>query len=193
MFSTEEPAELPVWIVEDDGRGTWHWDPPEIELIDGRPVRKVSPKRRHARVQGTLFTELDRWGRENGYEVGTEWRFHLSSTNSYVSDIAAASVARLEALDDVAVEEPPFAPDLAVEVRSPSNRAGEIATKIARYLEFGGGLVLDVDPAKRTIVAHDRHGTTTYRAGDTFEHAAAPGLRFDVGALFAAAERVRLR
>jgi Uma2 family endonuclease len=191
MFSTEEPAELPVRIQDDDGRWTWSWDPPEIELIDGERVPKVSPKRRHGRVQGELFVVLNAWGKREGYEVATEWRFHLSSTNSYVPDIAAASIARLDPLDDVTVEEPRFAPDVAVEVRSPSNRARHTNVKIARYLEHGGRLVLDVDPATRTIVAHDSGGSVTFRVGDILEHPAAPGLQIDLRSLFDAGDRRR--
>jgi Uma2 family endonuclease len=188
MFSTEEPAELPVWIVDDDGGGSWHWDPPEIELIDGRPVRKVSPRRRHARVQLKLASLFDAWGEANGFDVGTEWRFHLSAMNSYLPDLAAVETARLRGLRGEALEEPRFAPDVAVEIRSPNNRATDIALKIARYLEFGGKLVLDVDPALRTVVAHDAGGQTRFVDHTFFEHPLTPGLRIDLAAVFAAGD-----
>jgi Uma2 family endonuclease len=43
------------------------------------------------------------------------------------------------------------APDLAVEVRSPSNRPRAIHAKIAHYLATGARMVWDVDPEHRTI------------------------------------------
>ena len=82
-------------------------------------------------------------------------------------------------------ERPPFAPDLAVEIRSPDDRDRNVARKIEIYLAFGGRLVLDVHPKRKTIVAHDRSGVRTYRAGDTFAHGELPGFSFDVTAFFA--------
>lgn len=46
------------------------------------------------------------------------------------------------------------APDLAVEVRSPNDRPGEIGRKIADYLAHGVRAVWDVDPDARTITVH---------------------------------------
>jgi Uma2 family endonuclease len=43
------------------------------------------------------------------------------------------------------------APDLAVEVRSPSNRPKAIRSKIAHYLATGARMVWDVDPESRTV------------------------------------------
>ena len=86
------------------------------------------------------------------------------------------------------IEEPPFAPDVAVEIRSPSDRERNIQTKVQLYLEHGATLVLDVDPFKREIIAHDASGKHTFNASMHFEHAALPGLRLDVGDLFARAD-----
>jgi hypothetical protein len=44
---------------------------------------------------------------------------------------------------------------------------------------------MEVDPAQRTVVLHDREGRSTYREGDILEHAALPGFRLDVTGLFA--------
>jgi Uma2 family endonuclease len=43
------------------------------------------------------------------------------------------------------------APDLAVEVRSPSNRPKAIRAKIAHYLATGARMAWDVDPKSRTV------------------------------------------
>lgn len=51
-------------------------------------------------------------------------------------------------------------PDLAVEVVSPNNRAGEIGRKVAGYLAAGTALVWVVYPARRTVVVHAPGGTT---------------------------------
>jgi Uma2 family endonuclease len=52
---------------------------------------------------------------------------------------------------------PPFldgAPDLAVEVKSPSNTKREIAEKIALYVRTGSRLVWYVDPDRKTITVY---------------------------------------
>jgi Uma2 family endonuclease len=49
------------------------------------------------------------------------------------------------------------APDIAVEVLSPSNRKKEIALKIALYFAAGGRQVWVVDPPHRTVTIHRPH------------------------------------
>jgi Uma2 family endonuclease len=48
----------------------------------------------------------------------------------------------------------PFAPDLAVEVLSPSDRASEVLEKIEEWLAAGTLLVWVVDPAKKVVFVH---------------------------------------
>lgn len=50
---------------------------PAYELFDGRLFQKISPKRRHACLQGELYSVIRRWARGRG-TVGTEWRFRIT-------------------------------------------------------------------------------------------------------------------
>jgi Uma2 family endonuclease len=168
-------------------------DLPEVELIDGAPVPKMSPRRRHARLQWELAVRLDAWGGDRG-EVGTEWRFRLAETprrTELVPDVAYVAFERMANLGDEAAEEPPFAPDVAVEIRSPGDRELNIQAKIGLYLTHGARLVLDVDRDERRIVAHDVAGARAFGPGDVFAHDAAPELTIDVAALFAKLDRRR--
>jgi Uma2 family endonuclease len=54
-----------------------------------------------------------------------------------------------------------LAPDLAVEVLTPSSRAGEMRVKVADYLRLGVCAVWVVDPARRTVRVHSRAGRRT--------------------------------
>lgn len=81
-------------------------------------------------------------------------------------------------------EKPPFAPDIAVEVRSPSDDLHYLAKKIERYLQTGALLALDVNPATRTIAVHDRTNVREFSEGEIFEHPAVPWLSFAVNAVF---------
>lgn len=77
-----------------------------------------------------------------------------------------------------------LAPDLAVEVLSPSNRAGQIRTKIRMYLDFGTRVVWVLDPIERRLQAHTREcdgkaASVTLRGEDTIAAAGEilPGFR----------------
>ncbi|MBV9647287.1 MAG: Uma2 family endonuclease [Candidatus Eremiobacteraeota bacterium] len=167
----------------------------EIEVVRGVEVPKASPKRRHAQLQWVIAEILGAWAGNAG-EVGTEWRFWLtkpgeSTETTLVPDVAYVSVARMAELSDDEAEEPPFAPDIAVEIRSPGDRERNIETKIHLYLGAGSRLVLDVDSVRRCVVGHDQHGSRTFDEAVIFEHSEAPGLSFSVRELFARSDRKR--
>ena len=72
-------------------------------------------------------------------------------------DVAFVQTARLPQGTDEA-KPWPIAPDLAVEVFSPGDRAGEMATKVRAYLDGGVQLVWVVYPKRRVVVAHEPGG-----------------------------------
>jgi Uma2 family endonuclease len=50
------------------------------------------------------------------------------------------------------------APDIAIEVVSPSNRPGELLSKVAEFLDAGAQSVWVVYPRTQTVVIHDSEG-----------------------------------
>ena len=81
----------------------------------------------------------------------------------------------------------PVPPDLAVEVRSPSDEPGEIAKKLEHYRRARVPLVWWVDPARRTVaVYHDGRLVAELGEGDEIDGGEVlPGLRFAVAEIFA--------
>ncbi|MGH2561034.1 MAG: Uma2 family endonuclease [Thermomicrobiales bacterium] len=82
----------------------------------------------------------------------------------------------------------PIPPDLAIEVRSPSDRPGEIARKLELYQRAGVPLVWWVDPVRRTVTVH-RLGQSAVELheGDELDGAdVLPGFRLPVAEIFAA-------
>ena len=138
---------------------------PYVELIDGSEVSKSPTVTRHSLLQTVLGSWLLEWA-EPYVIVGTEYRvYHVPKgerLSALVLDVAFIMFERMRELSD--------APDLAVEIRSPDDRDRNVARKVEIYLVYGGRLVLDVHPKRKTIVAHDRSGVRTYRPGDTFAH-----------------------
>lgn len=80
-----------------------------------------------------------------------------------------------------------MAPDLAVEVVSPSNTAAEIREKVLEYLACGSRLVWVVDPATRSVSAYrSRTEIRLLTEGDVLEGAdVLPGFRLAITELFA--------
>ena len=61
---------------------------------------------------------------------------------------------------------PAGAPDLTIEIVSPSNTAAELRERIADYHDAGTVLVWVIIPERREIVAHHRDGTVRTLSGD---------------------------
>ena len=78
------------------------------------------------------------------------------------------------------------APDIAVEVISPSDSYTEVAEKVAQLLDAGTMLVVLIDPRTRTITLRHQSGeTTTLTEADTLTLGdVLPGFECAVGDLF---------
>ncbi len=163
------------------------FDPPEIEYIDGVGYPKMSPKRAHSRVQGALMRIVERCCSGRG-EADPELRIRLGAGNELVPDLAYYSFDRLRALPESDREEPPIAPEIAIEVRSKSERRGLLEKKVAKYLAAGTALVVVADPYRGKIEAIAAKGRRAFVAGERFETDAVAWLTFDVDEVFASLE-----
>jgi Uma2 family endonuclease len=183
----EEVHRMPREMVVPEGKPAFEW-------ILGRPVQKVSPKRRHSLLQAEFVMLLRPWANGRG-EIGTEWRFRLEPPGEdirpFVPDVAYLSYERMGERTDNELEAPLLAPNAAVEIRSPDDRQLHIDHKIEVYLAAGTDVVVLVDPLARTIDTFERGGHTVWREGDTFTHQALPGLAFAVSGVFAVLQRPR--
>jgi Uma2 family endonuclease len=81
----------------------------------------------------------------------------------------------------------PLAPDLAVEVVSPNDRASDIQEKVADYLRYGVRLVVVVYPKTKNVVVETAQGARTLTVDDTFDGGEVlPGFALPVRDLFPA-------
>ena len=83
----------------------------------------------------------------------------------------------------------PVSPDLVVEVRSPSDRSGEIAKKVELYQRVGVPLIWWVDPERRTVTVHrdEQPGVELGEEDELDGGDVLPGLRLPVAEIFAEA------
>lgn len=149
---------------------------PELELLAGRALAKMSPSRTHGVIQLAVGNLLLACSRGRGC-VATEWRFALNADGdprtSLIPDVAFVSNERLALLGAEAREEPPFAPDIAVEVRSPDDRIADVEWKMNAYLAYGG------------VRAYSHAGLAVFARGERFACAEVPWFTFHVAEVFA--------
>ena len=121
------------------------------ELSKGRLVREPRPGARHGRVAFELASVLREFVRAHDLgSVEMETGFQLSEDPVIVRGPDVAFIARGRLPAEVPTGWWPFAPDLAIEVISPSNTASEIETKVLEYLDAGTRMVWVIDPESRT-------------------------------------------
>ena len=140
-------AEEFLLLEEDDRR---------LELVDGVLQEKAVPGELHGEVAANFIIEL------GGYRIASGVRGRLVAEVGYILRRNPDTVR----LPDVAwisgerAARPPLpgfpegAPDLAVEVKSPTDTYAEMERKGQRWLEFGCRLVWVAYPERRTIAVH---------------------------------------
>jgi Uma2 family endonuclease len=77
-----------------------------------------------------------------------------------------------------------MAPDVAIEIISRNDQRHDVDEKTRVYLAAGTKLVLLVDPATKTFVAHDVQHTRTFSGTQTFGHVTLPGFVVQVASIF---------
>ena len=162
---------------------------PATEWVNGRALKKVSPRERHARSQGRLVAALTSWVDTTGFgRVGTEWEFRVTPphepTRPLVPDVAVLSYERLSYEQDDDAQIPYMAPNAAIEILSPQDDHRDVEEKIRVFLASGAQLVVIIDPLAQTLTAHDAEGSRTFSRGDTFSHKSLPDFSIKVSAIF---------
>lgn len=167
--------------------------PPEpasrLELAGGNLVREPRPAPLHARVVSTLVWLVEGSIRESGAGVVlVDAGFLLSREPDTVRgpDISFVSAERIptDGYGHSGFWE--MAPDLAIEVLSPGNRASEMQEKVLDYLAAGSRQVWVVDPRLRSVTVHTPGGEArllmgraALEGGDVL-----PGFRVELEELF---------
>ena len=127
------------------------------ELIDGVLHRKVSAGKRHARIAGRVITHFNNFvmPRNLGQVGGTDGGVLVGRNPDSVRepDVYFVSAERLP-LDDDSDGYLEIAPELVVEIVSPSDTQAEVAEKTQLWLNFGVLTVVEVYPRIRAIAVH---------------------------------------
>lgn len=128
-----------------------------LELIRGE-LKIMSPTGvAHGIICGTLVFELTKFVKSHnlGMVLPPETGCIVERNPDSVLgvDVAYVSHERMKTVENID-KFLPFAPDLAVEVLSPTNTAQEMDEKVALYFAGGAGAVWVFNPKRRTVAAY---------------------------------------
>ena len=158
------------------------------ELVRGELVMMSPGKGRHGAIEARIVKLLANFvdSRELGTVFGSSAGYVLARNPDTVRepDVSFLSTARLADQDlDSFLE---GAPDLAVEILSPSNSARDMAAKADDYLAAGCQVVWVVDPLRKSVlVYHTDAPAIALTEDDTLTEAALlPGLSLKVREVF---------
>ncbi|HEV7891830.1 MAG TPA: Uma2 family endonuclease [Pyrinomonadaceae bacterium] len=165
-----------------------------LELIRGE-VRRMSPSGvTHGIFCSEVGAEVRDFVKANdlGVVCGAETGFIVERDPDSVlgADVAFISQERL-----AKIENPdkfgPFAPDLAVEVMSPSNTVSEMEEKAALYFAAGARAMWVFNPKKKTVTVYNSPSDVrvlsehdTLEGGDVL-----PGFKLELSKLFAVGKK----
>lgn len=175
-LTVEEYAALP----DDDIR---------TELVRGVVIREPQPSFEHGRLQTRIAALLDTYIREAGLDLVAVGNFGVITSEAPATvrgpDAAVLNKSRLHELHRTGFLR--GAPDLAIEIVSPSNRPPEIPEKVAEYLAAGAQAIWLVYPSSTTVAVHTSpEGVALLGATDTVDGGELlPGLDLPVAKLFA--------
>lgn len=123
------------------------------ELVDGEILQLSPTSNRHGLIASRLHLALGGFVRQHrlGETFVAELGCTLSTYTVRAPDIAYISQGRLPPRGEADDHFYAGAPDLAVEVLSPSDRWPAVGKKVMQYLDAGAREVWVVDPKKRQI------------------------------------------
>ncbi len=165
--------------LPDDGK--------RYEILDGRLIELTSPSVAHQRVLRRLLRWLDHFVTEHdlGEVFSAPLDVRLAPHNIVQPDLVFVSYASFGVVQDRPIE---GAPDLLVEILSPSTRERDQGQKLEIYARHGVReyWTVDTDNQTLTVFALVDHGYEAVTQDDGIARSAVlPGLTIDLAALFA--------
>ena len=160
------------------------------ELVRGELAKMAPADAQHGKVAINAALDLIAFVRAKdlgaGFAAGTGFKIASNPDTVRAPDVAFVAKARVDAVGDVTGYWP-GAPDLAIEVLSPSDRFSDVEEKVFEWLDAGTKLVLVVNPRTRTVTAYrSRSSIRVYAENETLDASdVVPGWVLTVARVFA--------
>jgi Uma2 family endonuclease len=164
------------------------WDEDvRAELVDGEVYMMAPPSRRHQKIAGEIFGQLWAFLKGKPCEVyAGPFGVHLNEEEDTVFEPDVVVVCDKSKLDDKGCT---GAPDLIVEVLSPSTGRMDKLLKLNKYQQAGVREYWIVDPQDLTVSANiledGRYFITAYDEADVMPVAVLPGCEINLQEVFA--------
>jgi Uma2 family endonuclease len=164
-------------LLPDDGR--------RHEIIDGEHYVNPSPNTRHQTVSRNLSFAL--WEQVREHDLGeifyAPYDVVLSDFDIVEPDIIFVSAARSHIITGANIQ---GAPDLVVEILSPSNRKYDEVVKFKRYAALGISEYWIVDPDRETVKIYRRvaSGLALVETSDRLATPLIPGFELPLREIF---------
>lgn len=176
------------------------WMMPEVpgkqfELVNGELVEMPTASHYHNLIVFLLGRLIESFASERdlGYTFvdGVSFVLRRDPDDVRGPDVSFLAKARVTSMD-MLLRPWEGAPDLAVEIISPSDRAADIHEKIKAYQAAGTRLIWVVWPETRSMTTYDARGTISeLQSGDMLDGGAVlPGFSVDVARLFEVGPKV---
>lgn len=162
-----------------------------MEIHDGVLVEMSGPGGIHGRIATKLGRFLDEYAEAHSLGIVTvETGYHPYNSRYTLLLPDVAFISRERAPDPFPEKFVPLMPDLAIEIRSPSDSLQELRDKAKVYLQHGAELVWIVLPAQFAVEIHrpqsaGRPSQETLKSGDTLSgDDILPGFELELTRLF---------
>ncbi|MDF0552018.1 Uma2 family endonuclease [Kamptonema sp. UHCC 0994] len=150
----ETPTDKKIWTdaefmaLDRDGH--------RYEIVNGELIDMGNSGAKHGYVCSTLMILLGGYVRLHklGAMFDSSTAFKMKSGNKRSPDISFMAKERLQGLDDLPDGFLEGAPDLAVEILSPSNTVEEIDKKLVEYFDNGSRLVWVIHPRQKYVLVY---------------------------------------
>jgi Uma2 family endonuclease len=174
LYTAHDLANMP-----DDGK--------IYELHNGVLVEVAGSKYRQTRLAAWIIYLLTAFIEEHGLGgavTGADGAAELNEYNTRIPDVGYVTAERAQKQDEDSYLQ--GAPDLAVEVQSPSNSDPEMQQRAGEYLAAGARLVWIVNAEHRTVDVYFPGGTRLpLRLGDSLDgYDVLPGLSLELTRVF---------
>ena len=182
----EPVIEKKIWT--DEELIAFAHDGHKCELIDGEII--MTPVgAEHEQIGAVLLARLYAYvsQRRLGYVWGSSIGYRFKEGNVRSPDVSFVVLGKLVGLKRPPKTFPQFAPDLAVEILSPSDTIEALHQKIVEYFDNGTKLVWVVNPEEQIVlVYHSAQPDTILRVKDQLSgEDVIPGFSMPVAELFA--------
>jgi len=154
------------------------------ELDEGELIEMPPAGRRHGRTEIRIATILETFTRSNklGLVYASDTGFRLTDDTVRAPDVSFVRQSRIQGGDGYYQG----APDLAVEIYSPSDRVRQLMRKVKQYFAAGTHTIWIVYPETREVQILEATGTDRLLTGDDLLEATEllPGFSVPIAEFF---------